>query len=71
MFIRCIGYINSGLIQGDCLGPLLFLIYINDLADLFSDEAVIQLYADDVKLYSNVATDTLNVTFDLQDKLNK
>jgi len=66
-----VGYISSGVVQGSCLGPLLFLIYINDLADLFSDEAVIKLYADDVKLYSNVATDALNVTFDLQDKLNK
>ena len=27
--------------------------------------------ADDVKLYSNVVTDTLHVMFDLQDKLDK
>ena len=48
-----VGYISSGVIQGSCLGPLLFLLYINDLVDVFPDKVAIQLYADDVKLYSN------------------
>jgi len=66
-----VGYISSGVIQGSCLGPLLFLPYINDLADLFLDRAVIKLYADDVKLYSNRNTNMSDVTSDLQDHLNK
>jgi len=38
--------------QGSVLGPLLFLLYISDVADLFTDGSckLIKLYADDVKL---------------------
>jgi len=43
-------YIWSGVEQGSCLGPLLFLIYINSIIDCFNDKVNCQLYADDVKL---------------------
>src|SRR5207244_8680670 len=36
------------------LGPLLFLIYINDLSDVFESNAVSKCFADDVKLYTEV-----------------
>ena len=39
----------SGTIQGSGIGPLLFIAYINELADVLS--------ADDLKLYAVLATD--------------
>jgi len=47
-------YIRSGVIQGSCLGPLLFLVYINDVMDSFNADVNCKLYADDVKLYTEV-----------------
>ena len=44
--------IHSGVPQGSVLGPLLFLIYINDLTDNIS--AKIKLFADDSSLFLKV-----------------
>ena len=44
--------VNAGLPQGSILGPLLFLIYIHDLADNLSSNA--KLFADEPSLFSVV-----------------
>jgi len=44
-------YIRSGVVQGSCL---VLLIYINDITDCFDDKVNCKLYADDVKLYTEL-----------------
>ena len=47
--------VTSGIPQGSVLGPLCFLIYINDLAE--EVKSSIKLYADDAKLYGRADTE--------------
>ena len=44
--------VRSGVPQGSVLGPLLFLIYINNITELHcSEQSRLSLYADDILLY--------------------
>ena len=53
------GNYGSGVPQGSVLGPVLFIIYVNDISNLIPHQATAKLFADDTKIYS-VLTDTVS-----------
>jgi hypothetical protein len=51
------------------LGPILFLIYINDIVDIFGKDLTAKLYADDVKMYTVI--DDIRCIASLQSDLDR
>ena len=60
--------ITSGVPQDSILGPLLFLVYVNDLPSYINSRSSIVLFADDSKLYNSI--DLPDSTLYLQNDLD-
>jgi len=52
--------VNSGVLQGSVLGPLLFLLYVNDIQEVVK-HSTIKLFADNALYYIKILNQWLTV----------
>ena len=47
-----VAFLVSGVVQGSGIGPLIFLVYINELVSILENHGIrVKVFADDVKMY--------------------
>ena len=58
--------VYSGVPQGSVLGPLLFLLFVNDVSNFTTEGCVLNMHADDAIIYTSAATnDALQMKWQL------
>ena len=57
------GKVKSGVSPGSVLGPILLIVFINDISTFIGSESEIKLFADDLKSYSSTLNDQDSVIF--------
>lgn len=68
-YLSTVADVISGVPQGSVLGPILFLVFINDVISIRCGDTTVKLFADDLKLYS--VYNTTDNSADLQQSIDK
>ena len=62
--------VRCGAAQGSILGPLIYIIYVNDVLGLFENDNNLYLYADDMLILSS-HNNVENMMYILQKRMDK